>query len=289
MTKAEKFTDYPPFMVIKSAHETPFIASFPHSGMYIPPELRGMYTDEHLNRLRNTDWHLPELYSFLPDIGVDCVIANFSRYVVDANRGMEQKANGENYRNSLVYKRDTWGAPILRTPDIDLQIDFRIANFYDPYHQALQDTINRKREKFGCAYLFDLHSFAVNVYPHQNPNCFPPDCAADIYLGAGDFSEFGPNLKTALFAQFNRQGLLTGDTPNFPGGHIPRFYGIQNNVEVCMVELKYRTYMAETAERGDHIPTIDWSRAKRTQQKLRGALTGVVNAPLLKANPSICG
>ena len=259
--------------------ETPFIASIPHSGMYIPPEIIDLYTDEHLNRLRNTDWHLPTIYDFLPSLGVSVVQANFSRYVIDVNRGLHQKTGGRSYRSSLIYHRDTWGDPILKNPHFDMKEDFRIANFWQPYHRILEAVIQNKIKQFGHACLLDLHSFAVNVYPRSNPNTYPPDAYAEIYLGAGDFSEFGPNLKTSLFSSFNHQGLKTGDTINFPGGHIVKYYGARKNVEACMIELKYATYMPDSAANGDHIPQIDPTRATITKTKLKRALTKVVTAP----------
>jgi N-formylglutamate amidohydrolase len=273
-----KDTYFTEALTIKQPHfDTPFIASFPHSSTYIPDEIIGLYTEEHLSRLRNTDWHLPELYSFLPSIGITTIAANFSRYVIDVNRGIEQRKGGKSYRSSLIYNRDTWGQPILKDEATDLKEDFRIAHFYNPFHQALNAVIQHKIKLFGCAYLIDIHSFSCQPAPQSLiRKGYQPEEGSSIYLGAGDFSEFGPNLKTELFASFNKCGLPSGDSVFMPGGHIVRSYGILDAVEACMVELRYDTYMHESSADGDHIPWIEWQRAMHIQEKLKKALEQVV-------------
>ena len=265
-------------MLTKGEFDTPFIASLPHSGTYIPENLEGLYTDAHLGRLRNTDWHLPEIYAFLPSIGVTTITANFSRYVVDVNRGLEQLKSGKNYKSALITTTDTWGEPILKNPEQDLKEVFRIANFYMPFHDALSNEIRRKIAKFGKVYLLDMHSFDTQPLSPDDIFKYGVDTAADIYLGAGDFSEFGPYLKAGLTNALFRSRFNVNETPRFPGGHIVRHYGSNPNVEACMVELKYMTYMADSSANGDHMPEIDHDRADPTIAKLKKALTDMVNA-----------
>lgn len=47
----------------------PIVASVPHSGLYVPPEINELFEPQHRRWLRNTDWYLPELYDFLPELG----------------------------------------------------------------------------------------------------------------------------------------------------------------------------------------------------------------------------
>lgn len=260
-----EFTFNPVTIRPSTQSETPFIASLPHSGIFIPDTLKKLYTETHLTRLRNTDWHLQEIYDFLPDLGVSVVQANFSRYVIDANRGIDQLHGGRSYRSSLVYTKDTWGEPILKNPECDLMEDFRIANFYEPFHQALQSVIEHKIDRFGYAYLLDMHSFAVET-------------DADICLGAGKGGEKGPWLKGRLQSVFERSGFTTDYVPQFSGGHIIRHYGDMKSVEACMIELKYNTYMPDNSANGDHMPQLEPLRAAITKHKLKEALTEVISA-----------
>ncbi len=244
--------------------DTPFIASIPHSGVYIPDELRSLYTEEHLGRLRNTDWHLPEIYSFLPDLGFTVIEANFSRYVIDVNRGENHDLSGESYRDSLVYTHDTWGEPILKNPLADIKTDFRIAHFYHPYHQALEKAVQDKIRKFGQAYVLDLHSFPNNL-------------DEDICLGARKNNWAAPQLQPIALAHLS-QDFTVAQNQCFSGGFITRHYGAMDNVQALQIELKYKTYMRECSANGDHMPVIDEFRANATGKKLKKALSGMIVA-----------
>lgn len=61
----------------------PVVATLPHSGTYIPPDIASGMLDAHLSSLPSTDWHLDRLYTFLPDMGVTTLRATHSRYVID--------------------------------------------------------------------------------------------------------------------------------------------------------------------------------------------------------------
>ena len=90
--------------------ELPIIASLPHSGVMIPSSVADLCTDLHLKTLRNTDWHLRELYDFLPALGVHVVQADFSRYVIDPNRNLKEPLFGK-----LSHRRHTRRHSTTRT------------------------------------------------------------------------------------------------------------------------------------------------------------------------------
>lgn len=56
----------------------PVVISIPHSGMGITPDMEEKLVDDII--LPNMDWYLPELYSFLPDMGFIVIINHVSRY-----------------------------------------------------------------------------------------------------------------------------------------------------------------------------------------------------------------
>ena len=67
-----------------SKNITPIIVSIPHSGTYIPQNMKNKLIDNVV--LANMDWYLPDLYSFLKDLEITTIINNVSRYVIDPNR-----------------------------------------------------------------------------------------------------------------------------------------------------------------------------------------------------------
>src|SRR5688572_30892507 len=65
--------------------QTPLLVSMPHTGMFVPDELKERLTPVAL-QLPDTDWHLERLYDFLDELGASVLVATHSRYVVDLNR-----------------------------------------------------------------------------------------------------------------------------------------------------------------------------------------------------------
>ncbi|WGR70341.1 hypothetical protein [Bradyrhizobium sp. ISRA426] len=66
----------------------PVIASIPHSGTFVPPSIEAAFTQLQRKWLRNTHWHLPEVYDFLlptsyflPELG----ITRSRRHAVDTS------------------------------------------------------------------------------------------------------------------------------------------------------------------------------------------------------------
>jgi len=76
----------------------PIVASLPHSGVRVPASIAERFTPAHRAWLRNTDWHLPELHEFLPQVGVTTIAATHSRYVVDLNRDPAGPLYGDFHR-----------------------------------------------------------------------------------------------------------------------------------------------------------------------------------------------
>ena len=63
----------------------PLLVSMPHVGTDIPDEIAARLTNAALQK-PDTDWHLPQLYSFLQEMGASTLAARWSRYVIDLNR-----------------------------------------------------------------------------------------------------------------------------------------------------------------------------------------------------------
>jgi N-formylglutamate amidohydrolase len=261
--RSQPFTEFTPVTVIDKTHITPFIASFPHSGMRIPRSLIPLYTPQHLSRLRNTDWYLPELYCGIGDLGFSQVQANFSRYVIDVNRPLTDDMIG-NFRHHPVYAADTWDDDILIDPKCDMRVEDRLP-YYHSYHDVLTDLIMAATARFGRAYVIDMHSFAV-------------ESDRDICLGAGREQDTASTLFPAACHAFTEQDFSVQTSGVFSGGYITRHYGAVRNIDVLQVELNYRCYLADGAENGRHIPRMEPQRFFETRSKLIKALQVTRNA-----------
>ncbi|MGE5740138.1 MAG: N-formylglutamate amidohydrolase, partial [Betaproteobacteria bacterium] len=65
--------------------DSPLLVSVPHAGRHIPDAIALRMTARALD-VPDTDWHVDELYAFVPSTGATLVVATHSRYVVDLNR-----------------------------------------------------------------------------------------------------------------------------------------------------------------------------------------------------------
>jgi len=75
------FTVYP-----AKGQVSPIILSVPHAGIMFPKELEGNFNKRMRQHLDDTDWYVDKLYSFVQDIGITIIKANYSRWVIDLNR-----------------------------------------------------------------------------------------------------------------------------------------------------------------------------------------------------------
>ena len=131
------FTLLPP-----KATPTPIIANLPHSGLKVPEHIAKTFTPQHLSSLPNSDWHLQPLYSFLPELGVTVLQANYSRYVVDLNRALKPPLFGS-FWSAVVPEQTAFKKQIYQEKPRLEEVRSRIETYYTPYHQKLTDILNQ--------------------------------------------------------------------------------------------------------------------------------------------------
>jgi N-formylglutamate deformylase len=103
----------------------PIVANLPHSGTFIPALIEAQMSPGHARSIPNTDWHLNQLYDFLPALGVTVLQATHSRYVVDLNRSLRPPLLGSFY-SSVIPAQTAFGHEVYVTPPSDAQIQARI-------------------------------------------------------------------------------------------------------------------------------------------------------------------
>ena len=81
--------------------DSPLLVSMPHSGLNLTPEVTAALT-QNASKLPDTDWYLPQLYDFLSELGVGRIKANYSRYVIDLNRPVDDKPLYQNQNHGII-------------------------------------------------------------------------------------------------------------------------------------------------------------------------------------------
>jgi N-formylglutamate deformylase len=206
----------------------PLIANLPHSGLYIPQQIAAQLSEAYLP---NQDWHLNKLYDFLPQLGITVLQANYSRYVIDLNRGIKEPIAG-NFWTSAIPLQTAFGQQIYKINPSQDQLESRIPKFYLSYHNKLEELLREKIAQFGRVYLLDLHSFGGLIDDQI--------CLGN--LNGQSCSEF---FISTVEQCFINKGLQVVRNKTFTGGFITKNYSQMTGVEALQIEVRYNVYLDE--------------------------------------------
>lgn len=250
---------------------TPLLVSFPHAGTAIPAAIEARMTPAALLRA-DTDWHLPELYAFVREIGAGTLVPRHSRYVIDLNRPPADTNLYPGHDTTGLVPLDTFRKEPLylpgQAPSAD-EVGERRVRYWQPYHDALRAELDRLRAAHGVALLWDAHSIA-SVVPRFFEGRLP-----DLNLGTADGRACAPAVQAAVEAVLRAQAEFTHVTNGrFKGGYITREYGQPaQNIHALQMEMCHLTYMDEPAPFA-YRP----DRAARVQPVLRRMLQAALEA-----------
>ena len=109
----------------------PVLANLPHSDLFVPEAIRRQFTASHQAFLPNQDWHLDQLYDFLPRLGVTMLQATHSRYVVDLNRALKPPYFG-NFWSVVVAEKTAFNQPLYEILSSPKDVEQRLEDYYRP-------------------------------------------------------------------------------------------------------------------------------------------------------------
>ncbi len=219
---------------------SPLILAFPHTGTHVPDDVWAKLNGEG-RKLRDTDWHVHELYQeLIPD--ATTVRATFHRYCIDANRDPSGKSlyPGQN-TTSLIPLTDFDDQPIWvegGEPDATETAE-RVLRFHRPYHAVLEAEIERVRAARGVAILYDCHSIR-SVCPFLFEGTLP-----DFNIGTDNGRTCNSVLEQEVGAICAAaEGYSSVVNGRFRGGWTTRHYGRPEiGVHAIQMELAQATHL----------------------------------------------
>ncbi|HEY0878925.1 MAG TPA: N-formylglutamate deformylase [Zeimonas sp.] len=220
---------------------SPLLVSIPHLGNFVPEPIAARMTPV-ARTLADTDWHLDRLYDFLDEIGASVLEATHSRYVIDLNRPPDDESLYPGRVTTGLVPVETFaGEPIWldgERPDAG-EIDMRREQYWKPYHERLQRTLEDLRARHGVALLWDAHSIR-SVVPRLFDGRLP-----DFNLGTADGRSCDPAIAVRLAGIADAaEGFSSVLDGRFKGGYITRRYGQpRQGVHAVQLELALATYM----------------------------------------------
>ena len=221
----------------------PLLVSIPHMGTEIPRELRGDYVPRALE-VEDADWHLDRLYAFARELGASVLQPTVARYVIDLNRPPDDAPMYPGASNTeLCPSRFFTGEPLYRegfapSPEEKAR---RRAQWWAPYHQALQGELARLKAEHGYAMLWDAHSIRAEI-PWLFAGRLP-----DLNIGTADGKSAHASIAQAVVAAAARHPAFTHVlNGRFKGGYITRQYGRPHEgVHAVQLEMCQCLYMRE--------------------------------------------
>jgi N-formylglutamate deformylase len=250
---------------------SPLLVSLPHIGHEIPEDLRPGYVPRAL-RSEDSDWHLDRLYDFADELGAGMLTPRYSRYVIDLNRPPDNTPLYPGAQNTeLCPSRFFTGEPLYREgqlPDAE-EVERRRLAYWQPYHDALRAELDRLRERYGWAVLFDGHSIQSEL-PWLFEGRLP-----DLNFGTADGHSCAPGLREAMSAVLRVQDRYTHVVDGrFKGGYITRHYGEPaHRIHAVQLEKCQCIYMDERRGEGATFAYDEGAadRLKPVLRKLLGA------------------
>lgn len=223
----------------------PLLVSVPHAGTAIPSELQHRFSQRAL-QVEDADWHLERLYDFVRAQGASLIIPRWARYVVDLNRPPDNTPMYPGANNTeLCPTRFFNGDPLYRdgqTPD-DADVARRRDTYWLPYHDALEDELQRIQAMHGHALLFDGHSIRSHV-PWLFEGKLP-----DLNLGTANGGSCAASLRQTLTEVLQASpGFTHVVDGRFKGGYITRRHGQPaRGRHAVQLEMCLSCYMEEDA------------------------------------------
>ncbi len=240
----------------------PVVADLPHSGTYVPRNIKQLFRQDPAPALSPVDWHLEKLYDFLPELGITVLQATHSRYVVNLNRALKEPLFGPE-RVSVVSKNTCFGKPLYDRKPNRIEVGERIDRYYLPYHRRLTRILDAMVRDFGRVYLVDLHSYYLGP-------------AVDVCLGNVNETTCSERLIGSFERAFLRHDFNTVRNEKWLGGHITRHYGSMDNIETLQVELRFPAYLEGTAFEEEEVPEWDSDKSRNAKIRVQNVFTEVI-------------
>ncbi len=196
-------------MIRHSSGNSALVFDSPHSGTVYPADFR--FSCDAMMLRRAEDTHVEKLYDFAQGLGVHWVEAHFPRSYLDANRNIteidESLLNaswpGEidsdpkvmskvRLGKGLIWRTTDDGLPIYSRELSVAEVQARIANCWQPYHDAVKMAIDTAHAQHGYSIHINCHS--MPAIASINATDFPGEAHADFVVGDRDGTTAHPGL-----------------------------------------------------------------------------------------------
>jgi N-formylglutamate deformylase len=230
----------------------PVLVEVPHASVDVPEAVKSELAAPADALKRDADIYVDELYANAPTLGAALLCARVSRYVVDLNRAeddvdsatvSDHPAPVGAQPRGVVWRATTDGRPVLTRPLTFAALRKRLGRFYVPYHEALRQTLDDLRARFGHAILLAGHSMPSRG---RSLHVDAGERRADIVPGTQGRTTSDARVIELVDDHFRQAGLLVRHDDPYRGGFATTHYGRPHeNVHAIQIEINRALYVNE--------------------------------------------
>jgi N-formylglutamate deformylase len=233
----------------------------PHSGVDYPADFNFATPLAVLRRTEDT--HVEKLYDFAADLGVGWVEALFPRSYLDVNRHpgeldvsmMDGAWQGElathggflaktKLGKGVIWRTTDDGEPIYQRQLSVAEVEARLRNCWQPYHDAVAQLIDAAHRQHGYSIHLNCHSMPSVAASFATE--FPGLAHADFVIGDRDGTTARPELSKLICTHIERLGYSVSYNHPYKGVELVRRYSdVQNHRHSIQVEINRKLYMDE--------------------------------------------
>jgi N-formylglutamate amidohydrolase len=240
--------------------ETPVIVEVPHAGLEMTAPYLEPLAAPARSIARDADLYVDSLYADATAVGATMLVARASRYVIDLNRSevdvdaevVEGGRPDVRLHHGLVWRTTSDGERALSRRLSPAELHERLEGVWRPYHRALSELVERKRQRFGLAVILAAHSMPSIERNGRTPvnGAHETDRRADVVPGTRGRRSAGTHFIDAVESHARRHGWSVRHDDPYAGGYTTQHYGRPGDrVHAVQVELARRLYLDETSLR----------------------------------------
>jgi N-formylglutamate amidohydrolase len=233
----------------------PVVFNSPHSGDRYPASFQAQSRLDLHNLRRSEDCFVGELFAAASSLGAPLMQASFPRAWLDVNREpweldpnmfcepLPAHVNTSSVRVAgglgTIPRIVSEGEDIYRDKLTWDDANFRVSNYYLPYHDSLRQLVGDTWRRFGTAILIDCHSMpsAAGLAGSGRP---------DIVLGDRHGTSCAAWITQHLEDSLCSHGLKVSRNRPYAGGYITQKYGRpREGVHAVQIEINRMLYMNE--------------------------------------------
>ncbi len=228
----------------------------PHSGREYPWSfLRQTVLDKNVIR-SSEDAFVDRLFDCAPEFGAPFLVAGAPRAFVDLNRspdeldpalieGVEKRGHNPRVASGLgvIPRVVANGRAIYRGKLSQDEVQRRITDYWQPYHNVLQDLLDQAHTHHGKAILVDCHSM-----PHEAMDGIARSGARrpEIVLGDRFGAAASGDVIDRIESAFASAGFVVTRNAPFAGAYITQAYGRPSRHQhAVQIEIDRAIYMNE--------------------------------------------